>query len=132
MIRRPPRSTRTDTLVPYTTLFRSDGNSRVRVLEKLDPRNSDARYFQLMCQLLSSMTQKEFQRICHRYIADSTRRLRVVESGTEPKELGHSARSSWISYPAIRRLRHVTAFHGHTAGPSLSGGDFSPIGRAKV
>src|SRR3546814_18193968 len=26
MIRRPPRSTRTDTLFPYTTLFRSDGN----------------------------------------------------------------------------------------------------------
>src|SRR3546814_7273888 len=25
MIRRPPRSTRTDTLVPYTTLFRSRG-----------------------------------------------------------------------------------------------------------
>src|SRR3546814_12233204 len=24
MVRRPPRSTRTDTLVPYTTLFRSD------------------------------------------------------------------------------------------------------------
>src|SRR3546814_14181441 len=35
MIRRPPRSTRTDTLFPYTTLFRSDiaidpaGNGRV-------------------------------------------------------------------------------------------------------
>src|SRR3546814_11164067 len=27
MIRRPPRSTRTDTLFPYTTLFRSEGNS---------------------------------------------------------------------------------------------------------
>src|SRR3546814_10309608 len=26
MIRRPPRSTRTDTLFPYTTLFRSSGN----------------------------------------------------------------------------------------------------------
>src|SRR3546814_18762486 len=26
MIRRPPRSTRTDTLCPYTTLFRSAGN----------------------------------------------------------------------------------------------------------
>src|SRR3546814_16087858 len=25
MVRRPPRSTRTDTLVPYTTLFRSPG-----------------------------------------------------------------------------------------------------------
>src|SRR3546814_5042474 len=30
MIRRPPRSTRTDTLFPYTTLFRSvDGSTRV-------------------------------------------------------------------------------------------------------
>src|SRR3546814_6378220 len=33
MIRRPPRSTRTDTLVPYTTLFRSQlsGGQRQRV-----------------------------------------------------------------------------------------------------
>src|SRR3546814_10965913 len=32
MIRRPPRSTRTDTLFPYTTLFRSAGiEMRVRV-----------------------------------------------------------------------------------------------------
>src|SRR3546814_18131263 len=29
MIRRPPRSTRTDTLFPYTTLFRSNGETRV-------------------------------------------------------------------------------------------------------
>src|SRR3546814_5316900 len=101
---------------PETCDRQWDGNSRVRVLEKLDPRNSDARYFQLMCQLLSSMTQKEFQRICHRYIADSTRRLRVVESGTELTELGHSARSSWISYPAFRRIRHVTAFRCHSPG----------------
>src|SRR3546814_14053488 len=30
MIRRPPRSTRTDTLFPYTTLFRSDIDATVR------------------------------------------------------------------------------------------------------
>src|SRR3546814_15302618 len=30
MIRRPPRSTRTDTLFPYTTLFRSGDSSRAR------------------------------------------------------------------------------------------------------
>src|SRR3546814_18020167 len=29
MIRRPPRSTRTDTLFPYTTLFRSDGRKLI-------------------------------------------------------------------------------------------------------
>src|SRR3546814_12592763 len=32
MIRRPPRTTRTDTLVPYTTLCRSDGRRPVAVL----------------------------------------------------------------------------------------------------
>src|SRR3546814_1685144 len=30
MMRRPPRSTRTDTLFPYTTLFRSIGNAQCR------------------------------------------------------------------------------------------------------
>src|SRR3546814_4438732 len=30
MIRRPPRSTRTDTLFPYTTLFRSTARSSMR------------------------------------------------------------------------------------------------------
>src|SRR3546814_18067513 len=30
MIRRPPRSTRTDTLFPYTTLFRSIVDERIR------------------------------------------------------------------------------------------------------
>src|SRR3546814_13279136 len=35
MIRRPPRSTRTDTLFPYTTLFRSDPHF-ARVTPNLD------------------------------------------------------------------------------------------------
>src|SRR3546814_1571595 len=33
MIRRPPRSTRTDTLFPYTTLFRSDAGCVLRLHE---------------------------------------------------------------------------------------------------
>src|SRR3546814_16955608 len=38
MRRRPPRSTRTDTLFPYTTLFRSDGFEPVEpVLAARDP-----------------------------------------------------------------------------------------------
>src|SRR3546814_3436582 len=35
MIRRPPRSTRTDTLLPYTTLFRSHGGPYIHVLGPL-------------------------------------------------------------------------------------------------
>src|SRR3546814_1337229 len=38
MIRRPPRSTRTDTLFPYTTLFRSSGLAR----EASEAATSDA------------------------------------------------------------------------------------------
>src|SRR3546814_9538332 len=40
MIRRPPRSTRTDTLFPYTTLFRSDPGefARGRVADLLQQR----------------------------------------------------------------------------------------------
>src|SRR3546814_6620131 len=37
MLRRPPRSTRTDTLFPYTTLFRSVA-ARDRVLQRVDAR----------------------------------------------------------------------------------------------
>src|SRR3546814_16603339 len=39
MIRRPPRSTRTDTLFPYTTLFRSDayGSPEVREFDLAKP-----------------------------------------------------------------------------------------------
>src|SRR3546814_8159742 len=34
MIRRPPRSTRTDTLFPYTTLFRSERDCRRRSIRR--------------------------------------------------------------------------------------------------
>src|SRR3546814_2397768 len=35
MIRRPPRSTRTDTLFPYTTLFRSAGAAKMIVVTSI-------------------------------------------------------------------------------------------------
>src|SRR3546814_16604356 len=45
MIRRPPRSTRTDTLFPYTTLFRSQpeiiSRSAGRIGVPFDPRGRD-------------------------------------------------------------------------------------------
>src|SRR3546814_1606666 len=42
MIRRPPRSTRTDTLFPYTTLFRSDGRYARECYDEDDLGDSDA------------------------------------------------------------------------------------------
>src|SRR3546814_3830899 len=40
MIRRPPRSTRTDTLFPYTTLFRSQRSSQGSEAGRLDQRTT--------------------------------------------------------------------------------------------
>src|SRR3546814_3068867 len=43
MIRRPPRSTLTDTLFPYTTLFRSLAISRDRSARRVHLRGGDGR-----------------------------------------------------------------------------------------
>src|SRR3546814_6108484 len=42
MIRRPPRSTRTDTLFPYTTLFRSAWETFPEYLKAVERRTHDA------------------------------------------------------------------------------------------
>src|SRR3546814_2185546 len=47
MIRRPPRSTRTDTLLPYTTLFRS-------IVLQHNPPPIIAKMIRSICQLLAA------------------------------------------------------------------------------
>src|SRR3546814_4286752 len=42
MIRRPPRSTRTDTLFPYTTLFRSQGGRSIQRQAAGDGKRANA------------------------------------------------------------------------------------------
>src|SRR3546814_8788069 len=57
MIRRPPRSTRTDTLFPYTTLFRS------RCMPFWKPCvSAPLRYARTLCRFLISVTPHAFVR----------------------------------------------------------------------
>src|SRR3546814_13386469 len=55
MIRRPPRSTRTDTLFPYTTLFRSRNLAKVeevrRLASGLEREFAELQHFMLQGQL---------------------------------------------------------------------------------
>src|SRR3546814_11969625 len=53
MIRRPPRSTRTDTLFPYTTLFRSP-----RLIAHLKSRRSTAKTFRRLACCSIGMRSK--------------------------------------------------------------------------
>src|SRR3546814_5010568 len=60
MIRRPPRSTRTDTLLPYTTLFRS----RARIALRMDS------LLEVRCQRLSGPA-RELERRRHGFSAST-------------------------------------------------------------
>src|SRR3546814_3867572 len=82
MIRPPPRSTRTDTLFPYTTLFRSqiarDSNAALRRLKAgllALPESGENGFEGLIATLLGSVTQVSF---------------RLATSGTQDGQDGRS------------------------------------------
>src|SRR3546814_8878409 len=60
MIRRPPRSTRTDTLFPYTTLFRSARHLAARADED-GARHQDGHHRARRCQARSEEHTSELQ-----------------------------------------------------------------------
>src|SRR3546814_565299 len=96
MIRRPPRSTRTDTLFPYTTLFLSD-NDCLSLLEKAA--------FEQWPSVLAEYHKKETQK---------SRNLPILlglmqnEAANKNIELLFSRDSN---PPAI--VRQIEAIHGH-------------------
>src|SRR3546814_9064535 len=64
MIRRPPRSTRTDTLFPYTTLFRSQWPGDVRVAVNISPallRSADLPHTVISCLYSSGLTERRLE-----------------------------------------------------------------------
>src|SRR3546814_4781179 len=63
MIRRPPRSTRTDTLFPYTTLFRSLRTGREGGHRPSHPACERGRVLQRLCQCAA---HSEHRRYLHR------------------------------------------------------------------
>src|SRR3546814_16313935 len=66
MIRRPPRSTRTDTLFPYTTLFRS-------VLDiNLLPRHEMARKVVLLESFVHALVERRIHRRHHKPVTAGT------------------------------------------------------------
>src|SRR3546814_3042297 len=64
MIRRPPRSTRTDTLFPYTTLFRSDHRQarRTDCLAPAAPARKDKQRDPVQRALAGHLKRKSFEK----------------------------------------------------------------------
>src|SRR3546814_6739412 len=77
MIRRPPRSTRTDTLFPFTTLFRSD-DSVCCSSALCSPSKNESMLVSIVRSISSSLTtcsdgRRRLRRVCGADVACTTR-----------------------------------------------------------
>src|SRR3546814_13019809 len=90
MILRPPRSTRTDTLFPYTTLFRSDRRHRVR-------QSQDSGGLRPRPHAVSGDTGTQHRRAAHRAAVPGAVRLMASIAVSETHD--------WLSEDARRRVR---------------------------
>src|SRR3546814_15621837 len=91
MVRRPPRSTRTDTRCPYTTLFRS----MIR---------ADQRRFERVTLMMPHATGSAKRgRLLGRVARDGRPLLEMARLGVPSRERGHAAAISLRSERACRR-----------------------------
>src|SRR3546814_16023484 len=92
MRRRPPRSTRTDTLFPYTTLFRSRAAARIGAAiegEGLAARCAPRRAEE--AELAPTRAAKAVIGLDHRPAAGAARRQRQPQSPAETARYPHQA-----------------------------------------
>src|SRR3546814_2671634 len=98
MIRRPPRSTRTDTLFPYTTLFRSLARSR-----RADQRHEAAR-----CDVDRHALDRD--RTARIALDDRVKRDRRTEGGRSEEhtsELQSLMRISYAVFCLKKKKKHI-------------------------
>src|SRR3546814_14669946 len=93
MIRRPPRSTRTDTLVPYTTLFRSWCRRR-RIVPARAGSDDVAAWIRALSGADSSDETVRAMATIERYIVNVgwAYRMAGLDDPTAPPQIG---RASW-------------------------------------
>src|SRR3546814_3854281 len=101
MIRRPPRSTRTDTLFPYTTLFRSERAHRVWRCVRSD--RSEA-----ACAAAAGAGQSWSKAVAARMLVARARRL-GVEIGRAHSELQSLMRISYAVF-CLKKKRQNTRY----------------------
>src|SRR3546814_14625573 len=110
MIPRPPRSTRTDTLFPYTTLFRSRGTTRPLELfgaPDIDAKAVIAEMQRLAPQWLGGCKLRDiwFQPTFHKHVGELNSGVHIHAEGIWYE---HAAFQPWrvqaLGFKAIRSL----------------------------
>src|SRR3546814_9523866 len=110
MIRRPPRSTRTDTLFPYTTLFRSVERAQDALVDRLRrPRQRHQPVQLLVAEGDRKSTRSELQSLmrisyavfCLKKKKDITRpatKQRSVDTSTHKSGISQNTREKQLTY----------------------------------
>src|SRR3546814_6049392 len=102
MIRRPPRSTRTDTLFPYTTLFRSSGATAARPTARPRPA--------LMAKADTRLRKRRGRMALPLEYCLTANESRSEEHTSELQSLMR------ISYAVFcLKKKHITSHHEHTS-----------------
>src|SRR3546814_3818360 len=102
MIRRPPRSTRTDTLFPYTTLFRSDIHQSL-----LDRINLAALETMTRDQIHREIGELVHEQLSNRKHALNSSERRQLRSEEHTSELQSLMRISYAVF-CLKKKRHTT------------------------
>src|SRR3546814_5430954 len=112
MIRRPPRSTRTDTLFPYTTLFRSVPGSVNSVVSQTQQtfhlEHLSQRYLLLMSIGQSSLSAEVLFRYFVRRRLLNWRQTSVKRSEEHTSELQSLMRISYAVFCLKKNKQHTT------------------------
>src|SRR3546814_16914995 len=105
MIRRPPRSTRTDTLFPYTTLFRSVHRAQREELERRDepPRHQVGSHRQP--ELLFDLQPGLQERALVLFVVQPARERRHRASRARRTRLPRATRPLRVRYPICHTHR---------------------------
>src|SRR3546814_8826864 len=107
MIRRPPRSTRTDTLFPYTTLFRSDHNAKAFEFTFIEKRDEHENIRQMHHALIGIIQYNGIARL--EIIAKALEHF-VHGLGNRTPMQGYRFRLSDHSTPTIAYRRRIVPY----------------------
>src|SRR3546814_4545299 len=114
MIRRPPRSTRTDTLFPYTTLFRSEPGERERNAEVghecFVPRQQDVLRLDVAVDHAVPVRPRERRRD----VAGDAERIGEWRSEEHTSELPSLMRISYAVFCLKKKKTPYICCHTHT------------------
>src|SRR3546814_10104155 len=112
MIRRPPRSTRTDTLLPYTTLFRSARNTDVEILHDMFA-SFDDRAVTEHANAVRDGRPDTYDHSTRRGYSPARRRL-MVRSEEHTSELQSLMRISYAVFCLKKKTKEQTKYHNTT------------------